>query len=216
MLHCIVASGRELADAQARAVDESWVPQSSLYRLAQQQLAESAAQLEARAKAAAALQQERDELLRHFEAKCAQAEVRVWQPRVHVSLPRNVLRAALCACVRCAAAAAAASNRLHCASLCLVAGSHYCSAPACCCAAPAVLALRRRRQVEKVLRAKVATLQQQVDELNAKQVDLLTQQQRQQVRGAARSAAVGKHLRTAHCHLAADGRPPAVAKQLLT
>lgn len=49
--------------------------QSSLYQLAQKQLAEAGQQLEARSKALAALQHEKDELLRHFEAKQAKDEV---------------------------------------------------------------------------------------------------------------------------------------------
>jgi hypothetical protein len=52
------------------------VSQSGLYQLAQQQLTDAAQQLEARGKAVAAIQHERDELLRHFEAKTTQMEVR--------------------------------------------------------------------------------------------------------------------------------------------
>jgi hypothetical protein len=50
--------------------------QSSLYALAQRQLADAAQQLEARQKQLAGLQHEKDELLRHFEAKQLKEEVR--------------------------------------------------------------------------------------------------------------------------------------------
>ncbi|WIA13504.1 hypothetical protein OEZ85_007077 [Tetradesmus obliquus] len=101
---------QELAEVKARTGDESWVQQqSALYALAQRQLAESAGQLEARQKQLAGLQHERDELMRHFEAK------------------------------------------------------------------------QLKEEVEKVLRSKVLHLQQQVDELNAKQVELLSQKQALQV-----------------------------------
>lgn len=46
-----------------------------MYKLAQTQLAEAHAQLEARAKQLAALQHDKDELLRHVETKSQQAEV---------------------------------------------------------------------------------------------------------------------------------------------
>jgi hypothetical protein len=59
--------------------------------------------------------------------------------------------------------------RLHC---------RRCFRRCCCCF-----------QVEKVMRSKVLHLQQQVDELNAKQVELLQQKQALQVR-----------LATAHMH----------------
>jgi hypothetical protein len=56
--------------------DESWVQQqSSLYALAQRQLSEAGQQLEARQKQLAGLQHEKDELLRHFEAKQMKEEV---------------------------------------------------------------------------------------------------------------------------------------------
>jgi hypothetical protein len=51
------------------------VPQSNLYKLAQAQLAEAHGQLESRAKQLAALQHDKDELLRHVETKAQQAEV---------------------------------------------------------------------------------------------------------------------------------------------
>ncbi|KAF6255462.1 hypothetical protein COO60DRAFT_1702793 [Scenedesmus sp. NREL 46B-D3] len=67
---------QELAEAKARVGDESWVlQQSSLYALAQRQLAEAAQQLEARQKQLAGLQHDKDELLRHFEAKQLKEEV---------------------------------------------------------------------------------------------------------------------------------------------
>jgi hypothetical protein len=66
---------RELAELEARGHDESWVPQSEAYQLVPRQLADLNAQLEARAKQLAAMQHERDELLRHFENKQAAAEV---------------------------------------------------------------------------------------------------------------------------------------------
>jgi hypothetical protein len=59
--------------------DESWVQQqSSLYALAQRQLADAGQQLDARQKQLAGLQHEKDELLRHFEAKQMKEEVGGW------------------------------------------------------------------------------------------------------------------------------------------
>jgi hypothetical protein len=72
-----------LAEVKARLEDESWVQQqSSLYALAQRQLADAAQQLEARQKQLAGLQHEKDELLRHFEAKQLKEEVRWCKPVV--------------------------------------------------------------------------------------------------------------------------------------
>lgn len=68
---------RELSDAQAHQGDESWVAQSGMYQLAQKQLSEAAAQLEARGKALAALQRDNDELRRQFETKQSKEEVGV-------------------------------------------------------------------------------------------------------------------------------------------
>lgn len=66
---------RELEEVQSRNGDESWVPQSSMFKLAQAQLAEAHSLLEARAKQLAALQHDKDELLRRVETKAQQAEV---------------------------------------------------------------------------------------------------------------------------------------------
>ncbi|KAF8059995.1 HUB2 [Scenedesmus sp. PABB004] len=115
---------RELVEARARLLDEGHVAQSALYRLAQQQLADAAAAYDARGKALAALQHDKDELLRMFDAKAAKEEV------------------------------------------------------------------------EKVLRSKLVHLQQQVDELNAKQMDLLTQRQQLQAAHAQELMRYG-HAKTA-------------------
>lgn len=66
---------RDLAETKARVGDESWVTQSELYRLVQRQLAETAAQLDARCKALAGLQRDNDELRRQFETKQSKEEV---------------------------------------------------------------------------------------------------------------------------------------------
>lgn len=58
-----------------RVGDEPWVMQSELYRLVQRQLSETAAQLDARCKALAALQDDNDKLRRQFETKQTKEEV---------------------------------------------------------------------------------------------------------------------------------------------
>lgn len=73
--HKPIPSHRELEGLKARSGNESWVPNSIMYKLVQQQLAESASQLEGRNKALAVLQHEKDELLRQLEGKNQMAEV---------------------------------------------------------------------------------------------------------------------------------------------